>query len=564
MGRKRKRTNPRMRPLEFVGDKQPPEVETGREVKEPKLSSPPSLPTLLPEDDKLLAGAAVRTRQELKGDDFDEGLDFPCASQTLQPSLHTCSGQTSLVIHDAESSLDTEVGRETLPVFMLSNTSLVIHAKSSSDTEVRCEAPPVSMPTSLQPPNARCSSSKSSHSSLSKAKPLVQTTSLCGCEFKGNVIDRSIDIPLASHVQSSFVSGGRLSRVKKPSSCAQNTKTQFSFFERTKPSPGQSAVVSASSLSVKNAETKSGISEPSSARIKSEPSSAKIKSEPSSTKIKSEPSSARTKSGMSKPSSARTKSGISEPSSPKSGRSEPSSVETEAAAAPNVSSHPHEASSWTDVTLVTNTACGKFYKRDGDGLNVEYYSKFFDCSNAISILSQLQRELPPYLDQSKNEVKIMGKVYKIPRRQAAFGDSGLSYRFSGVTVPAHPWIPVLQEIRNSLVGFLGEKFNFVLVNFYKDGRDHIGEHRDDERDLVDKSSIAGLSFGQERCFVFKHRDARRKKAERKDIPVEKVLLGHGSLVVMKYPTNMYWYHSLPISKTAMGQRVSLTFRVMKQ
>lgn len=179
-------------------------------------------------------------------------------------------------------------------------------------------------------------------------------------------------------------------------------------------------------------------------------------------------------------------------------------------------------------------------------------------------MKQLESLLPPYLDASKNEVKIMGRVHKIPRRQAAFGDPGLSYSFSGVTVPANPWIPVLEWIRDALVERLDEKFNFVLVNRYKDGRDHIGEHRDDEKDLVERSSIAGVSFGQERDFVFKHRDARCKdEARRRDIPCKTVLLKHGSLVVMKYPTNTYWYHSIPMRKTATRARISLTFRVMK-
>ena len=39
---------------------------------------------------------------------------------------------------------------------------------------------------------------------------------------------------------------------------------------------------------------------------------------------------------------------------------------------------------------------------------------------------------------------------------------------------------------------------------YKDGNDSIGEHRDDEKDLVADSPIASLSLGQKRDFVFKH------------------------------------------------------------
>ena len=108
----------------------------------------------------------------------------------------------------------------------------------------------------------------------------------------------------------------------------------------------------------------------------------------------------------------------------------------------------------------------------------------------------------------------------------------------------------------------GEAFNFVLVNRYKDGSDHIGEHRDDERDLCRGAAIASLSFGQARDFVFRHREARGTSARRKDIRPVKIELGHGSLLVMKQPTNREWYHSLPVRKGASSPRINLTFRRM--
>ena len=87
----------------------------------------------------------------------------------------------------------------------------------------------------------------------------------------------------------------------------------------------------------------------------------------------------------------------------------------------------------------------------------------------------------------------------------------------------------------------------------------MGEHRDDEKDLVLKSPIASLSLGQHRDFVFKHRDARGAIATRK-IPTITKELEHGSLLMMRYPTNQYWYHSLPKRKKAPGVRINMTFR----
>ena len=197
------------------------------------------------------------------------------------------------------------------------------------------------------------------------------------------------------------------------------------------------------------------------------------------------------------------------------------------------------------------------------GLNVDYYHQVFSKKDADKFFLLLETQLAQYLEQSENKVHVFGKTHSIPRKQAAFGDSGLSYSFSGVTVSAHPWLPLLLTLKHSVEELVKETFNFVLINRYGNGSDHIGEHRDDERDLVPGAPIAGLSFGQSRDFVFKHKDSRGKSGKRKDISPVKIHLGHGSLVVMRHPTNTDWYHSVPPRKGSAGVRISLTFRRVK-
>lgn len=89
----------------------------------------------------------------------------------------------------------------------------------------------------------------------------------------------------------------------------------------------------------------------------------------------------------------------------------------------------------------------------------------------------------------------------------------------------------------------------------------MGEHRDDEKDLLKGAPIASMSFGQPRDFIFRHKDSRGPKATRKISP-QKLNLEHGSLLIMESPTNQYWYHSLPVRANAKGVRVNLTFRCM--
>lgn len=87
----------------------------------------------------------------------------------------------------------------------------------------------------------------------------------------------------------------------------------------------------------------------------------------------------------------------------------------------------------------------------------------------------------------------------------------------------------------------------------------MGEHRDDETELDPKTPIASVSIGEPRDFVFRHRDARIKNSTRKIAPV-KMVLESGSLLLMNWPTNVYWFHSLPIRKKVLGARINLTFR----
>jgi alkylated DNA repair dioxygenase AlkB len=207
----------------------------------------------------------------------------------------------------------------------------------------------------------------------------------------------------------------------------------------------------------------------------------------------------------------------------------------------------------------------KFIK-PGQQLNVLYYPCFIPSLKAKQIFKELQEQLlTGYLaniDEDKEHIKIGGKRIAIPRRQTAFGDDGLTYTYSGVTVSSNPWLPLIKTLKLMVEDAMSERFNFALVNYYRNGSDYIGEHRDDEKDLVPGSSIASLSFGCERDFVFRHAESRGKTAKRKDIEPIKICLASGSLLMMKEPTNKMWYHSLPVRKSCHNVRINLTFRNM--
>ena len=54
--------------------------------------------------------------------------------------------------------------------------------------------------------------------------------------------------------------------------------------------------------------------------------------------------------------------------------------------------------------------------------------------------------------------------YLLFRQHAAYGDDGLKYKYSGVTVDARPWTPALKELKDIVEKHSGFRYNFVLVN----------------------------------------------------------------------------------------------------
>ena len=188
-----------------------------------------------------------------------------------------------------------------------------------------------------------------------------------------------------------------------------------------------------------------------------------------------------------------------------------------------------------------------------DDLNIEY-AVIFTRKQCQRIFQCLEDEVS-YFTGDLAKIKVFGKIHPIPRQQSAYGDEGVKYKYSGTTVPALPWTETLGLLREVLEKIVGVKYNFVLVNRYKDGNDKMGDHKDDEKELDPEVPIASLTFGAERDFIFKHQDRAKNNVEN-----VKIILKNGMLLLMKHPTNQYWYHGLPPRKTCSEPRINLTFR----
>lgn len=176
----------------------------------------------------------------------------------------------------------------------------------------------------------------------------------------------------------------------------------------------------------------------------------------------------------------------------------------------------------------------------------------------LALLAQLPLSLPndalferllldtPWREES---VLVYGKRHLQPRLTAWYGDA--SYTYSGLRLDPLGWTPLLLEIRAAVEAACGQRFNSVLLNRYRNGRDSMGMHSDDEPELGAQPVIASLSYGATRTFILRHK--RNKQTLR--LP-----LGDGSLLLMSGQLQRNWLHGINKSTRSLGERINLTFR----
>lgn len=148
-------------------------------------------------------------------------------------------------------------------------------------------------------------------------------------------------------------------------------------------------------------------------------------------------------------------------------------------------------------------------------------------------------------------ITIFGRTHAMPRLVCWMGD--MPYRYSGLTHPPASFTPAVQAIRVVAEKLGGARFNGALLNLYRDGRDSMGWHADDETSLGPDPVIASVSLGAVRRMRFKPKPHLRADTFGIDLP-------SGSLLVMKGKTQANWLHAVPKMAKPVGPRINLTFR----
>jgi len=179
-----------------------------------------------------------------------------------------------------------------------------------------------------------------------------------------------------------------------------------------------------------------------------------------------------------------------------------------------------------------------------------YYLRHLPLAEAPHIvMGRLIDEIP----WQAEKIVVWGRTYPQPRLIAWYGDIGKNYTYSGTNLSPSLWTQALLDIKRRVEAVARTDFNSVLLNYYRDHRDSMGLHSDDEPELGERPILASLSLGEERTFVLKH------KREKSLKPV-RLKLASGSLLLMKGDTQRCWKHGIGKETGPCGPRVNLTFR----
>jgi alkylated DNA repair dioxygenase AlkB len=153
-----------------------------------------------------------------------------------------------------------------------------------------------------------------------------------------------------------------------------------------------------------------------------------------------------------------------------------------------------------------------------------------------------------------DKLNMYGKTIYLPRYSAWYGDNDKPYTYSGLTLQPSPWNKGLLYIKKEIEKIASVKFNSVLMNWYRDGEDHLTWHTDAEKELGKNPVIGSVNFGETRRFILRRNDDKTLKIE---IPLK-----HGTLLIMSGELQHFWQHCVPKQKTIKKNRFNLTFRVI--
>lgn len=188
------------------------------------------------------------------------------------------------------------------------------------------------------------------------------------------------------------------------------------------------------------------------------------------------------------------------------------------------------------------------------GASIELWPQFLANPSADELFRQLRDEIP----WRELASRWLGPV---PRRAAWYADDAATYEYSGVTMVAETATPPsLARARTLVEQQLAIVFPFALVTLYRDGRDSVGWHADDEELFGGDPVVASLSLGAARRFEVKAKPDLEAGPTGEPSELE-LVLRHASLLVMWPPMQQRCLHRVPKAPDpGCGERINVTLR----
>ncbi|GAM28381.1 hypothetical protein SAMD00019534_115570 [Acytostelium subglobosum LB1] len=155
-----------------------------------------------------------------------------------------------------------------------------------------------------------------------------------------------------------------------------------------------------------------------------------------------------------------------------------------------------------------------------------------------------------YLTYEHSKIKMWGKEIHIPRLQSWMADDGVKPPLFQKQ-ERKEWSPAILHLKQTLESLLDAQFDYVLINYYRDGKDYIGWHSDGEAKKGDTRNIASISLGVARRFILKH----NKTSEKTEYS-----LTNGSMIAMCGDCQTHYKHQVPKELKVTEPRINLTFR----
>lgn len=146
---------------------------------------------------------------------------------------------------------------------------------------------------------------------------------------------------------------------------------------------------------------------------------------------------------------------------------------------------------------------------------------------------------------------VFGRQCNQNRSIGFFSNNSIGYYYSNQCAKSQTLTPSLSKLLDTINTMFNSDFNGILVNYYENGTDYIGDHSDDEKGLSN-IGVVSLSYGSVRKFRIKCKKTKKKII---DISTE-----NSSIIHMGGDFQKEFTHGIPIEKKIKLPRWSFTFR----